>query len=76
MFIAKAKRVWFRPNSVFLYTGSDQKYSDFLWQKKNLCRQKLSGESLWSRWIWKNGEKDSSLPFREEDVFWIVRKTK
>ena len=57
MFIAKAKRVWFRPNSVFLYTGSDQtsisdsdqKYSDFLWQKKNLCRQKLSGESLWSK---------------------------
>ena len=24
MFIAKAKRVWFRPNSVFLCTGSDQ----------------------------------------------------
>ena len=65
MFIAKAKRLWFRPNSVFLCTGSDQtsisgsdqKYSDFLWQKKNLCRQKLSGESLWSRWIWKNGKK-------------------
>lgn len=82
MFIAKAKKslvqtklcifvYWFRPNQYFLIPRLS------LAEEKSLQKLSCQGSPYEAGGSWENGKKDSGLPFRrEEDAFWIVRKTK